>query len=149
MDSINIFLSAPPLTPDALAKSKAYLFLVQDGSQEHVVGTVIATRIEQAMRVVSDAKPDVSGEELVHVEGGVFCYPERLPTPMGVARLFVASSHRRMGIATALLDAAATTFIHACPLSPERGEVAFSQPTSMGKQVMDGWGKGNIRIYEE
>jgi N-acetyltransferase len=66
---------------------------------------------------------------------------------MGISRLFVSSSHRRMGIAQSLLDAAAATFIHGCPLDPKKGQVAFSQPTGMGQAVMEHW--GCTKVYEE
>lgn len=80
---------------------------------------------------------------------GLFCHPNLLPTPMGVPRLFVPSAYRRQGIASALLNAAAATFIHGCPLDPKRGEVAFTQPTGDGKALMINWGSGAARIYEE
>ncbi|KAG2020439.1 hypothetical protein CC2G_005780 [Coprinopsis cinerea AmutBmut pab1-1] len=81
--------------------------------------------------------------------GGVFCYPEPLPTPMGISRLFVSSSYRRQGIANRLLSAAASTFIPGCTLDPKKGQVAFSQPTGDGAKIMQSWGGGGIRIYEE
>jgi N-acetyltransferase len=56
--------------------------------------------------------------------------------PMGMSRLFVSSSHHHMGIAHSLLDAAAATFLHGCPLDPKKGQVAFSQPTRS-----PGWAK--------
>ncbi len=147
LDSVNLYLSAPPLSQEASDKSRAYLFLIQEAQRERVVGVLVATRIQHALQVASAASPD---QGLVHVDGGLYCHPrENCPLQWVVARLFVAASHRRMGVATALLNAAAATFIHAYPLSPERGEIAFSQPTGLGKQTMDSWGKGNVRIYEE
>lgn len=80
---------------------------------------------------------------------GLFCYPAALPTPLGIPRLFVSRAHRRQGVATWLLDTAARTFIHGCPLDPLRGDVAFTQPTEGGSAVMRSWGKGRVRIYEE
>ena len=49
----------------------------------------------------------------------------------------------------ALLDAAARTFIHGCQLDSSSGEIAFSQPTSIGRKVMEKWGRGGVRIYRE
>ena len=91
-----------------------------------------------------------SSSTLVAVDSGmgIFCRPERLPTPMGIPRLFVASTHRRQGIASNLLTAAAKTFIHGYELDPGKGEVAFTQPTGDGKAVMVRWGGGGVRIYE-
>ena len=79
----------------------------------------------------------------------LYVHPKPLPTPMGIPRLFVSSEHRRLGIASRLLSVAASTFILGCPLSPARGEIAFTQPTGSGKAVMESWGKGGVRIYEE
>ena len=76
-------------------------------------------------------------------------HPAPLPTPLGIPRLFVSSAHRRLGIASRLLSAAAASFILGCPLDPAKGEVAFTQPTGAGKAVLESWGKGGVRIYEE
>jgi len=97
---------------------------------------------------------DVAGgntgrNHLVAVDSGLFCHPEPLPTPMGIPRLFVPCTYRRQGIASALLDAAAATFIRGCPIDPKLGQVAFTQPTGDGKAVMLKWGGGSMRIYEE
>jgi len=80
---------------------------------------------------------------------GIFCRPTPLATPLGISRLFVSSAHRRKGIASKLLSAAAETFIHGCSLDPRKGQVAFTQPTGDGKSVMQRWGGGGVRIYEE
>ena len=115
---------------------------------------IVATHIPEGKENTNEpdtadvgVKTDTSS--LVHVEGNLYCKPQPLPTTMGVARLFVSSSHRRKGIAQILLDAAASSFIHGCPLDPSQGEVAFTQPTTLGKLVMEKWGKGSVRIYEE
>ncbi|KAI0372845.1 hypothetical protein BV20DRAFT_836490 [Pilatotrama ljubarskyi] len=79
----------------------------------------------------------------------LYVHPAPLPTPMGIPRLFVSSAHRRLGIASRLLSAAAATFILGCPLDPARGEIAFTQPTGAGKAVLEEWGRGGVRIYEE
>lgn len=99
----------------------------------------------------TDAPPSATtvAPVVVDSETNLFCDPAQLPTPMGIPRLFVSSAHRRLGIAQALLNAAAETFIHGCPLDPLKGQIAFSQPTGMGQAVMKKWGKGNIRVFEE
>ena len=118
--------------------------------------------MEVAETVAVDA-PDNSS--LVHVDGGLYCRrvnvlskcllysfvvrPARLPTPVGISRVFVARDHRCKGIGHALLDAMSQTFIHACPLDPVKGQIAFSQPTGDGRRLMESWGKGKIRVYEE
>ena len=74
---------------------------------------------------LDNSNPDVDTIGVGPYEN-VFCDPTLLPTPMSIPRLFVPSTHRRLVIARHLLTAAATTFIHGCPLDPESGQVAFS-----------------------
>ena len=97
----------------------------------------------------SDDKEEPTALIPVDTSTNLFVHPKPLPTPMGIPRLFVSSSHRRLGIATKLLSAAAESFILGCPLNPAKGEVAFTQPTGAGKGVLEKWGKGGVRIYEE
>jgi len=114
-------------------------------------------RISSAMAIASSSKAcDLSDSEpspgsLVAVDttAGLFCHPEPLPTPMGIPRIFVPAAHRRQGIASVLLSIAAKTFIHGCPLDPLKGQVAFTQPTGDGSALMNQWGGGGVRIYEE
>ncbi|KAG8956813.1 hypothetical protein FRC04_000291 [Tulasnella sp. 424] len=162
--TVDLALSAQPLTETTLAESKIYIFLLGSAgsSREKIVGCVVASRIETAMRIVTqDTTPSSSttsdsssspAQDLVWVDipdGGIFCDPTPLPTPMGIHRVFVSSEHRHQGIACALLSAAAKTFIYRCPLDPAKGEIAFSQPTSAGRGVMVRWGMGGVRIFEE
>ncbi|KAI6019743.1 hypothetical protein F5J12DRAFT_486362 [Pisolithus orientalis] len=176
LETINLALTSPPLAESVLDNSKAYLFLIPSQTnsyREKIVGCVVAQRISTAMTIASpeetafarthvgsnDNSPEISPKSLVtkpmtslvavDVASGLFCHPTALPTPLGVPRLFVSSSHRRQGIATRLLTAAAETFIHGCPLDPLKGEVAFTQPTEGGNAVMKSWGKGFVRIYQE
>lgn len=134
-----------------MASAKAYLYLIPIAQgKERIIGCVVAQHIVSAMEVAKDERSLIGGREnLVHVDGGLYCNPEHLPTPLGIPRLFVSSLHRRKGIAETLLSASARTFIHGLQLDPERGEIAFSQPTSLGRLVMEKWGKGKIRIFEE
>ena len=100
---------------------------------------------------VSESAGSKSALALLPVDDStnLYVHPTPLPTPMGIPRLFVSSEHRRLGIASRLLSIAASTFILGCPLSPARGEIAFTQPTGAGKAVLENWGKGGVRIYEE
>ena len=153
LGTINLALASPPLTPSILKCSKAYLFLLPAAAHAHrekIVGCVIAQRISTAMAVVTpDAQAHPQSLVAVDTSSGLFCHPNPLPTPLGIPRLFVSSAHRRQGIATHLLSAAAATFIHGCPLDPAKGQVAFTQPTQGGGAVMEKWGKGFVRIYQE
>lgn len=167
LDTISLALSSPPLTKEILNASKVYLFLqgpAVAGGREKIAGCVIAQRIETAMAIatpeeVSASSPNstTSGPSTpptatmvaVDTSTGLFCHPAQLSTPMGIPRLFVPSSHRRMGVASRLLDAACRTFIYGCELDPRKEEVAFTQPTGDGAALMRGWGGGKVRIYEE
>ncbi|KAG2149371.1 hypothetical protein DEU56DRAFT_781869 [Suillus clintonianus] len=167
LETINLALSSPPLSTDILQSSKAYLYLIPSVTNVHrekIVGCVIAQRISTAMTVATHAEtllerdfnqatdrdsPPTHRLVAVDTTSGLFCHLEALPTPLGIPRLFVSSAHRRQGIASRLLTAAAATFIHGCPLDPLNGDVAFTQPTEGGHAVMQNWGKGGVRIYEE
>lgn len=72
MSTMNRALSSPPLTQEALAVSKAYLFLLASSksNRERIVGCVIAQNIEAAMKVVEGS---ISSKGLVHVDQGVYC----------------------------------------------------------------------------
>jgi N-acetyltransferase len=90
-------------------------------------------------------------EDLIIVDAStsLYCSPEPLPTPLGIPRMFVSSSYRRLGIASRLLTAAAENFIHGVALDPTKGEVAFTQPTTSGKALIEKWGKRGARVYRE
>jgi N-acetyltransferase len=90
-------------------------------------------------------------EDLIIVDAStsLYCSPEPLPTPLGIPRMFVSSSYRRLGIASRLLTAAAENFIHGVALDPAKGEVAFTQPTTSGKALIEKWGKRGARVYRE
>ncbi|KAG6833385.1 hypothetical protein H0H87_008002 [Tephrocybe sp. NHM501043] len=163
LETINLTLSSPALTPEILRDSKAYLFLLPSGtssSREKIAGCVIAQRITTAMTIASfteceeaqqPSPENTASTPLIAVNSstGLFCHPKPLPTPLGISRLFVPSTHRRQGVARHLLSAAAETFIHGCPLDPKKGQVAFTQPTGDGNAVMTQWGCGGVRIYNE
>lgn len=159
LDTINITLSAPAMTSESLQASKAYLFLLTTpstaasstaGHREKIVGCVIAQRICTAMAIAPvDCSDVISEAEIVKDSSAIRLLPTPLPTPLGIPRLFVSSSHRRQGVASALLTATAKTFILGCPLNPTKGEVAFSQPTGLGGMVLKKWAGGKGRVYEE
>ncbi|KAI0314267.1 hypothetical protein OF83DRAFT_1137599 [Amylostereum chailletii] len=161
LETISLHLSSPALTPDILRVSKLYLFLLpsnSSSSRETIVGCVIAQQISTAMAIASavdtnssavDDPPLTATLVPVDTDTGLFCLPTPLPTIMGIPRLFVPSVHRRQGIATLLLNAAASTFMHGYKLDPLDGDIAFTQPTSAGRAVMERWGGGGIRIYQE
>ncbi|KAJ4467430.1 hypothetical protein C8J55DRAFT_544326 [Lentinula edodes] len=160
LETINVTLSASTLSLEALRASKAYLFLLPaiTPNKEKIVGCIFAQRIEKAMAVApsSSSIPEndnttPSSRSLLTLDdtSGLFCYPELLPTALGISRIFVTSTQRRQGIASSLLSAAAQTAIHGCVLDPKDGQIAFSQTTGDGIALMRNWGQGGIRIYDE
>ncbi|KAG8762420.1 hypothetical protein FRC11_009502 [Ceratobasidium sp. 423] len=175
LSTVNKVLSAPSLPHSSLQLSKAYVMVIptkpskslgsgsgndtsaKRSNAEHIVGCVITTRITEAMRVVdidelgtsNTPKSDLVCVDIGSSGGNIYCDPTPVPATLGIPRLFVVPSHRRQGIARALLDAAAKTAIWGCPLDPTSGQIAFSQPTASGHVVMKGWGGHNIRVYEE
>ncbi|KAK7023968.1 N-acetyltransferase ECO1 [Favolaschia claudopus] len=163
LSTMNTALSAPALSPAILQASKAYLFLAPSLTttlREKIVGCVMAQQISTAMAIAtpddcisacdaqsscspsSDAPTSSPTSRLVPVDTttGIFCHPAPLPTPLGSLDYSFPST---------LLSAAAQTFIYGCPLDPRKGEVAFTQPTGDGSAVMQRWGGGGVRIYEE
>ncbi|KAF9648080.1 hypothetical protein BDM02DRAFT_3076322, partial [Thelephora ganbajun] len=146
--------------------------------REKIVGCVIAQPIVTAMRIAendpirgvaqqnntqetparemtSTLRPSTSRtsskEGLITVDAStsLYCSPEPLPTPLGIPRMFVSSSYRRLGVASRLLTAVAENFIHGVVLDPAKGEVAFTQPTTSGKALMEKWAKKGARVYRE
>jgi N-acetyltransferase len=71
----------------------------------------------------------------------------RLDTPLGIHRLFTIPTYRSLGLAQILLDAACAHTVYGCQFDPLHGQVAFSQPTSSGRAVMEKWGKGGVRVF--
>lgn len=172
LSTINKALSAPSLPESSLSLSKAYVMIVpgslsklgtknkplaKRSNVERIVGCVITTHITSAMRVIDSSEleaSDVSKSDLVCVDiddsrGNVYCDPSPIPATLGIPRLFVVPSHRRQGIAQALLNVTARTAIWGCPLDPTGGQIAFSQPTASGRAIMKAWGGYNIHIYDE
>ncbi|EKM55464.1 uncharacterized protein PHACADRAFT_120913 [Phanerochaete carnosa HHB-10118-sp] len=160
LDTVNIILSAPAMTAQSLQASKAYLFLLSSppitsssisAHREKIVGCVIAQRISSAMAIASRDSSNVSSEAETTKDSSsaIRLLPTPLSTPLGIPRLFVSSSHRRQGVASSLLTAAANYFILGCPLDPKKGEVAFSQPTGLGGMVLEKWAGGKGRVFEE
>jgi N-acetyltransferase len=150
-------LSASPLTPKMREACKLVLAVsscpppnakrgAKADGRERIVGVVVAQPIKTAMRVLRTGE-DVDNK--VDSGGGVVCDPTPLPTPLGIHRLFVVPAYRGCGLARAMLDAAAAHTVYGCRFDPTAGEVAFSQPTDSGRAVMQAWGKGGVRVFDE
>ena len=72
---------------------------------------------------------------IIHFFMGII--PGPIPTPMGIPRLFITSTHsRRLGIARRLLKIAPELLEHPSLLILSKVQVAFSQPTSVFKRSL-------------
>ncbi|KAF8753478.1 zinc-finger of acetyl-transferase ESCO [Rhizoctonia solani] len=143
LSTINKALSAPSLPGSGLSSSKAYVMIIP--AKPNAMRVIDSSELESS---------DVSKSNLVCVDiddssGNVYCDPTPIPATLGIPRLFVVPSHRRQGIAQALLNAAAKTAVWGCPLDPTGGQIAFSQPTASGRAIMKAWGGDSIHIYDE
>ena len=122
---------------------------VRDDVRQNTTREVLADENSCALR--PSTSHACSKEDLITIDSStsLYCSPEPLPTPLGIPRMFVSSSYRRLGIASRLLTAAAENFIHGVTLDPTKGEVAFTQPTASGQALMEKWGKRGARVYRE
>ena len=68
---------------------------------------------------------------------------------LGISRIWTSKSHRRKGIASALLDCARGNFFYGVEVPKEI--VAFSQPTESGGYLAEGWfgEKTGWHVYSE
>lgn len=120
-----------------------------DGAEWNRVGEILTPQNSSEFRPPAAQTPSKEDLITVDVSTSLYCSPEPLSTPLGIPRMFVSSSYRRLGIASRLLTATAENFIHGVTLDPAKGEVAFTQPTTSGKALMEKWGKKGARIYRE
>lgn len=67
----------------------------------------------------------------LHQDEVDLCSEKSYPVKCGVSLIWVAQSHRRKGIATALMNALKRNFMFGAILRNE--DVAFSSPTELGK----------------
>lgn len=76
--------------------------------------------------------------------------PEPQSAVLGVHRIWTSASHRRNGLATALLDAVAARAAYGYPIPQERRkvDVAFSQPTGKGSALATWWtGTSEFKVF--
>ncbi|KAM7268909.1 hypothetical protein ACFE04_011075 [Oxalis oulophora] len=148
---------------------KVYLFI----SSQRIAGCLVAEPIKQAFKVLSDsavAKTSSTkdnnrsikfGEIILQREvikrsdekrsdiqcGAVICEEdEAVPAVCGVRAIWVAPSKRRNRIASRLLDALRRNFCEDNVL--QRSELAFSEPTSAGKELATNYvGAQSFLVY--
>ncbi|CAA7015238.1 unnamed protein product [Microthlaspi erraticum] len=64
-------------------------------------------------------------------DGAIVCEEEAKPAVCGIRAIWVSPSNRKKGLATQLLDTTRESFRDGCVL--EKSQLAFSQPSSMGR----------------
>ncbi|ESQ54050.1 hypothetical protein EUTSA_v10027115mg [Eutrema salsugineum] len=134
---------------------KVYLFI----SSQRISGCLVAEPIKEAFKLIAphgderqlkkeSSSPSTSiqfgnivlqrevskrcreSEERVD-NGAIVCEEEAKPAVCGIRAIWVSPSNRRKGLATRLLDTTRKTFSNGCVL--EKSQLAFSQPSSMGR----------------
>lgn len=125
-----------PALMDGGDRFKVYLYLDRDTC----VGLCLAEKIEHAYRVVdSDAGDELSGKvpSLLPRSSSISTSETAEAALLGISRIWTSTSHRRKGIAAALLDAARRNFFYGMEVPKEK--IAFSQPTESGGQLAEYW----------
>ncbi|KAI5479818.1 N-acetyltransferase [Pseudohyphozyma bogoriensis] len=154
LSTIDRELSSTSLTDSQLAESKLFIFVTP---QNKAIACAVVQRIKGAYRVTPSlgSSPKSEKDELIRFgeeEGAVFCSPTLLPTTLGIHRIWTSSSHRRSGLASIVLEAAARRFIYGCPIARNKRatEIAFSQPTGAGMALARRWtGTDAFRVFVE
>ncbi|KAH6769687.1 protein CTF7 [Perilla frutescens var. hirtella] len=148
---------------------KVYLFI----SSQKVSGCLVAEPIKKAYKLLSSSlgeKRNLSTKEqkrnsstlqfggvslqrevirrdsVKHTDEGahdglILCKDEAVPALCGIRAIWVSPSNRRKNIARSLLDAARKSFCTGMILS--HTEVAFSQPTTLGKALISSYTRTN------
>lgn len=116
---------------------KAYLYI----HGQKCVGACLAERIQEAYTVVDqDDASEHTGRVPVPAEfHGASISISRVAEPaiLGISRIWTSNLHRKMGIATTLLDSARSDFLYGMTI--EKTMVAFSQPTGSGGELARKW----------
>ncbi|KAK8156648.1 ESCO1/2 acetyl-transferase-domain-containing protein, partial [Phyllosticta citrichinensis] len=123
---------------------KAYLYV--RGTK--CIGLCLAERISSAHRTPSQTPPQPTippPQSNPPTASTTTPSPALSPSPqinthLGISRIWTSSAHRRAGVGSALLDAAARCFVYGYGAPPvPKNRVAFSQPTQMGRRLAEWW----------
>lgn len=120
---------------ESRGRFKVYLYL----DRGTCVGLCLAEKIERAYRVV-DAFVDNAPEEVASIfprSSSISTSETAEVALLGISRIWTSTSHRRKGIAAALLDVAKRNFFYGMEVPKEK--IAFSQPTESGGQLAEHW----------
>lgn len=126
---------------------KVYIFV----SGEKCIGLCLAERISKAYEVESqnDDADTIKSNPGLSKSSSISVGPDAKPAILGISRIWTSVSHRRKGVAAALLDAARRNFIYGVQISKDM--IAFSQPTESGGLLAQNWFEGAQRwhVYVE
>ena len=112
---------------------KVYLYI----RGQKCVGACLAERIQGAYTVVNqdDAFEGNVPDKLQSSSIAVGSAVERVI--LGISRIWTSNLHRKLGIASWLLESARSDFLYGMTI--EKSMVAFSQPTESGGQLAQKW----------
>ncbi|KAI9735919.1 MAG: N-acetyltransferase O1 (Establishment of cohesion protein 1) [Cirrosporium novae-zelandiae] len=107
------------------------------------VGLCLAESIKQAYRVEENngggRRPSAHTRAK---SSSISISKQAVPGIVGISRIWTSKSHRRQGIAEALLDSARSYFVYGMKVPKKM--IAFSQPTESGCRLAENWfGAGN------
>lgn len=115
---------------------KVYLYI----DRNTCVGLCLAEKIEHAYRVIGSY---TGGDKLpkkvasLPRSSSISTSESAEVALLGISRIWTSASHRRKGIAAALLDAARRNFFYG--MEVPKAKMAFSQPTESGGQLAEHW----------
>ena len=115
------------------ARFKVFLYL--DG--DRCVGLCLAERIRNASKVVAGSQVSEFETETATRSSAIVTEVGREPALLGISRIWTSKSHRRKGIASALLNCARGSFFYGIEVPKEM--VAFSQPSESGGMLAESW----------
>ncbi|MCJ1436420.1 N-acetyltransferase O1 (Establishment of cohesion protein 1) [Xylographa pallens] len=123
---------------------KVFLYLAAD----KCIGLCLAERIHHASKVIASKKQDAPEHDALR-SSSISTDTAREAALLGISRIWTSKSHRRKGIASALLDCARGNFFYGIEVPKEM--VAFSQPTESGGRLAEQWfgEKSGWHVYAE
>ncbi len=117
---------------------KVYLFV----SGEKCVGVCLAERISESYEVKAQNSDNDSqeGDLAKSKSSSISIDSVSRPAMVGISRIWTSVSHRRKGVAAALLNAVRSNFIYGVQIPKDM--MAFSQPTESGGLLAQKWFEG-------
>lgn len=127
-------LRVPSALNGKIGRYKVYLYV----SGHKCVGLCLAERVSKAKRVLPREDEDESTRQSQAQWGGSILVGRDVESAkVGISRIWTSKSHRRRGVARALLDCAAENYLYGIKIP--RTLVAFSQPTESGARLARKW----------